>query len=97
MEANMAQSTVNLTDSTHRVLQALSAQTGKSIPEILAKAVEEYRRKVFFEGLDRDYAALKADPEAWAEELQERQLFANTLMDAIDPTESWPDDARAEG
>jgi len=30
---------------------------------------------VFFEGLAADYAALKADPEAWADELAERKLW----------------------
>jgi len=29
---------------------------------------------VFFEGLAADYAALKADPEAWADELAERSF-----------------------
>lgn len=87
----MTASTVHVTEDTHRVLQMLCQQTGRSVSEILDKAVEEYRRKVFFEGVDRDFAALKADPEAWADELEERRLFENTLMDGLDPDESWPD------
>jgi hypothetical protein len=91
----MTTSSIDVTDGTHRVLHALSQQTGKSISEILDKAVEEYRRKIFFEGVDRDYAALKADPEAWAQEVQERQLFNNTLMDGLDPDERWTDNGQA--
>jgi hypothetical protein len=54
----MATSSIDVTDSTRDLLHAMSQQTGKSIPEILDKAVEEYRRKIFFEGLDQDFAAL---------------------------------------
>jgi hypothetical protein len=92
----MTETTVHLSDNTHRVLQALSGETGKRISEILEEAVEEYRRKIFFEGLDRDYAALKADPDAWSEELQERKLFENTLMDGIDPRDSCTENSQPE-
>lgn len=85
---------VDVSDSTSQVLQGLVKQTGKSIPEILDKAIEEYRRKIFFEGVASDYAALKADPEAWAQEVEERQLFENTLMDGLDPNEKWADNGR---
>ena len=96
VENVMTTSSVHVNDGTQRVLQALSEQTGKSIPEILDKAVEEYRRKIFFEGVDRDYAALKADPQAWSQEVQERELFDNTLMDGLDPDERWTDDGRVK-
>jgi hypothetical protein len=92
----MTISQVQVTDETQRVLQTLSQETGRSIPEILDKAVEEYRRKVFFEGVDRDYKTLKADPEAWSQEVQERQLFDNTLMDGLDSDESWTDNHHAK-
>ena len=92
----MTTSSVDVTDGTHRVLQVLSQQTGKSIPEILDNAVEEYRRKIFFEGVDRDYTALKADPEAWSREVQERQLLDNTLMDGLDPDELWTDNGHVK-
>ena len=57
-------------------------------------ALDDYRRKVFFEGLAADYAALKADPKAWAEELAERQLWDATLLDGLDPEERWTEDGR---
>ncbi|HEV3237466.1 MAG TPA: hypothetical protein VGZ25_10790 [Gemmataceae bacterium] len=91
----MTTSSIDITDSTRDLLQAMSRQTGRTIPEILEKAVEEYRRKIFFEGLDQDYTALKADPEAWAQELEERKLFENTLMDGLDADERWADNGKA--
>ncbi len=62
------------------------------MPEVLDKALDDFRRKVFFEGLAADYAALKAEPEAWAEELAERKLWETTLMDGLDPDERWTED-----
>ena len=91
----MTTSSIDITDSTRDLLQAMSRQTGRTIPEILEKAVEEYRRKIFFEGLDQDYTVLKADPEAWAQELEERKLFENTLMDGLDADERWADNGKA--
>jgi hypothetical protein len=88
-EEAMPMPTVPVAEGTHRTLQELCQQTGKSVQEIVDKAVEDYRRKAFFMGLDRDYAALKADPKAWAEELEERKLLENTLMDGLDPDEVW--------
>jgi predicted transcriptional regulator len=90
----MATFSVQIAENTQRSLEALSEQTGRSVSEIIDKAIEEYRRKLFFEGVDRDFAALKANPEAWDEELEERRLFENTLMDGLDPDGRWTEDGK---
>jgi hypothetical protein len=76
------------------VLRRLSEQTGEPIPILLDKAVEHYRRKLFLEAANASYAALRADPAAWAEELAERRALEGTLMDGLDPEERWSDDGR---
>jgi hypothetical protein len=40
------------------------------------------------------FADLRADPQAWAEHLAERQLRDATLMDGLDPDEQWTEDGR---
>jgi hypothetical protein len=90
----MSTPTLPVSDATLQVLHELTEQTGLSALEILDKALDEYRRKVFFEGLAADYAALKADPEAWADELAERKLWDATLMDGLDADEQWTEDGR---
>ena len=62
--------------------------------ELLEKAVDAYRRKLFFEQLNAGYAELRADPEAWAEHLAERKLWDAALMDGLDPDERWTEDGR---
>ncbi len=91
----MSAPTVPISESSHRLLCDLAGQTGQSVQQVLDQALEDYRRKVFFEGLAADFAALKADPEAWAEELAERKLWDSTLMDGLDPDERWTEDGRA--
>ena len=90
----MSTPTIPVSEATYRLLRELAEQTGHSVPQVLDKALDDYRRKVFFEGLAADYAALKADPKAWAEEVAERQAWDATLMDGLDPDERWTDDGR---
>jgi hypothetical protein len=40
--------------------------------------------QAFLEGLNEDFARLRADPEAWEEELAERRLFDGALADGLD-------------
>jgi len=90
----MSTLTIPITEGSYRILKDLSDQTGQTMLEVLDRALDAYRRKLFFEGLKADYAALRADPEAWAEELAERKLWEATLMDGLDPHERWTEDGR---
>ena len=80
----MSMPTITISETAQRLLQALAGETGQSPTEVLEKALDQYRRQVFFEGLAADYAALRADSEAWAEELEERKLWDTTLMDGLE-------------
>jgi hypothetical protein len=73
----------------------LAEQTGKTMLEIPDRALDDPRCKVFFEGLAADYAALKANPEARAEELAVRRLWEATLQDGLDPSERWTEHGRS--
>jgi hypothetical protein len=68
----------------------------RSARPILRNARSSIFRQGGEKGVDRDYAALKADPQAWSQEVQERQLFDNTLMDGLDSDERWTDDGRVK-
>jgi len=93
----MSQASVPLSDETHRVLQALSEQTGKSIPDILDEAVQEYRRKVASEEEAREFAALKADAEAFGRRYLHRRLLMEILRGGSEPDEAAGSGAPPEG
>ncbi len=91
----MAARTVPISEASHRTLDELTQQTGRPVQDILDRAIEDYRRKVFLDAVNAGYAALRADPQAWADEQAERAAWDATLMDGLDPDERWTDDGRA--
>jgi len=90
----MSAPTVRISEESHRTLKDLAEQTGQTMTDVLNKALDAYRRKVFFEQLNAGYAALRADPKAWAEHLAERKLWEATQMDGLDANERWTEDGR---
>jgi hypothetical protein len=90
----MSEPTVPISEASYQLLKELAEQTGQTMPEVLDKALDAYRRKLFFEQMNAGYAELRADPEAWAEHLAERELWDATLMDGLDPDERWTEDGR---
>ena len=80
----MSAITVKVRPETHRALQDLAEKTGESMQDVLAKAVEEHQRRLFWEEVNAAYEALRQDPKAWAEELEERALWDKTLTDGLD-------------
>jgi hypothetical protein len=76
----MSDPLAGLSAKTRQTLRELAAQTGKSVQEILDLAVEGYRRKLFLDAVNASYAALRADPQAWAEVEAERQSMAGSLL-----------------
>jgi hypothetical protein len=79
----MSVPTIPISEAAYELLKELAEQTGQTMMEVLNKALEAYRRKLFFEQLNAGYAELRADPEAWAEYLAERRLWDATLT-------GWP-------
>jgi len=75
--------TVRINPDTHAKLKTLCDETGESIPTVLDKAIEDYRRKKFLNELAMDFARLKSDPKAWADVLEERAEWDATLVDGL--------------
>jgi predicted transcriptional regulator len=90
----MSAPTVRISEASHRILKELAEKTGQTMMDVLDRALDAYRRKLFFEQLNAGYAEMRADREAWAEHLAERKLWDATLMDGLDPDEHWTEDGR---
>lgn len=87
----MSDSTICISEASHQLLKKLAEHTGQNMTDVLAKALDTYRRQVFFEQLNAGYAELRADPKAWAEQMAERDDWDATLQDGLDQ-ERWTDD-----
>ena len=85
----MAGTTVRVKRETHAALVELSHRARQPMQEVLAEAVEAYRRERFLMELNASFAALRENPEAYEEELEERRAWDATLSDGLedDPVE----------
>ena len=73
--------TVRINPEAHSKLKAICDQTGETIPAVLDKVIEHYRRQKFLNEMAMDFARLKGNPKAWASELAERAQWDATLAD----------------
>ena len=74
--------TIRVSDATRDRFAALAKTTGKPMTDLLDQAVSALERDLFFNSLERRYAALRDDDTAWTEIIAERGFEANVLRDA---------------
>jgi hypothetical protein len=76
--------TVRIDEATRQKLREISAREKEPMHVVLAKAIEEYRRKRFLQEANAAFARLKRDPKAWREELEERAAWDVTIGDGLE-------------
>ena len=79
----MSTTTMRVSQKTRNTLQELSKDTGMTMQDIMDRAIAAYQRQRLLEATNAAYAALKNDPEAWNEMLEERAVWDMTLDDAL--------------
>jgi hypothetical protein len=84
--------TVTLNAKTEKTLSKLVESEGIAPEVLLDRAVEQYRRSDFIRRANESVAMLRADPDAWAEELSERKEWDSALMDGLEKDE-WVEPA----
>lgn len=83
----MSTAIVRVSEAAWQSLKHLSERCGVTMQEIVDRAVEDYRRKLFLEEVNLAYAVLRSDPGAWQEELEERKLWDAVLADGAEEGE----------
>jgi type II secretory pathway component PulK len=76
--------TIRVTNKTKRTIEELAASTGASQVEIVAEAVEKYRRKRLIQEINESFARLRENPEEWADYQRELHEWDATLMDGLE-------------
>ena len=79
----MKTQTVRITRRTHEQLQELADLLDESMPALLARVVQEYRRRLLFEKANAAYSAMQENVEDWDLEVKERNLWDATLADGL--------------
>lgn len=75
---------IRVSDSSHQTLKFLAAQKKQPMQSVIENAIETLRRQAMLEEANAAFQALKRDPQAWQEELAERALWEQTLLDGVD-------------
>jgi predicted transcriptional regulator len=71
-----ASTTVRVDQRTHETLRRLATDTGEPMAKVLARAITEYRRKIFWEESRRAVERVKREqPELWAEYKHESEMW----------------------
>lgn len=77
----MQRKTIRISEFSHRIVKEISRRENKSMQAVLAQAIEAYRRQIFLEGLNEDFAALKENDAEWQAEKQERADWDMAMAD----------------
>src|SRR5205823_78898 len=85
----MTETSIPISEHTLALLQELARWTGLSLNHALEQVIQRQYDAQFWNAVNTGYAALRADPAAWAEVEAERQLWDATLLDGLDPNERW--------
>lgn len=80
----MATATVRVTHETRVTLQRIAEESGQSMQSVVAKAVEQYKRQLLLQRTNEAYAALRAQPDRWADEQEERRAWEAALADDLE-------------
>jgi predicted transcriptional regulator len=75
---------IRISDRTRSALLELASDSGESMQQVLARAVEAYRAQRLLERTNEAYARLRNSPDLWKEELEERALWERTLADGLE-------------
>ena len=78
----MDTTTIRVDRDTHSRLLEMSSETGDSLTETVRQAAEALRRLRFGLRVQEEHAALRTDPEAWADYLAEAE--SSYVADGID-------------
>jgi hypothetical protein len=74
---------VRIQPESYSKLRHLATESGATMSQVLAEAIDELYRQRFLEACNLAFARLRADPTAWSQEKTERQEWETTLSDGF--------------
>lgn len=74
---------VRINASDKALLQTIADEEGESMPRILHKAIELYRRDRFLREVNEGYRKLAANSDEWSRENSERKVWDSTHTDGV--------------
>jgi hypothetical protein len=84
MGAGVDHHTIRVNKPTIDMVRELAAKAQTTMTAVVEAAVREYRANQFWKEVEAGYAALRADPKAWAEYQEEIRAWDCTLADGLE-------------
>lgn len=82
-------STVRVEDSLHATLREIASQEHRPIGQVIEDAIQRYQKEKFWQGVQEDFARLRADPVAWKDYQDEVMLWDSTTGDGLEHEEPY--------
>ena len=75
--------TMKISRETHRLIESVARHEGKSMQDVVEKAVEAYRRAQMLRETNQAYRRLRRNSRVWREETAEREILDGALADGL--------------
>jgi hypothetical protein len=82
-------STVRVEDSLHATLREIAAEERRPIGQVIEDAIQRYQKEKFWQGVQEDFARLRADPVAWKDYQDEVMLWDSTAGNGLENEEPY--------
>ena len=80
----MPGATVRISETSRDLLRELASHTDMTMQSVIECALAEYKKRLFWSQAEQDFKAMQGDPNAWKEEIAEREEWDTTLMDGLE-------------
>ncbi len=80
----MPGATVRISESSRELLRELARRTNSTMQNIIEEALAEYKKRLFWDQAERDFQAMREEPDVWEAEVAEREIWDATLRDGLD-------------
>ncbi len=83
--------TIRINKEVYKELKEIADFENETMQKTLEKALDEYKTKKFFCRLNESVTRYKTSRDDWEEEIEERKLWDNTLVDGLEDegNETW--------
>jgi len=84
MSKTLTSANIRISAQAKATLRELARLEGKPMQAVLDEAIDHYQRDRLLDEANAAYPRLKSDPDAWKEELAEREQWDGALADGLE-------------
>ncbi|SDB45102.1 hypothetical protein SAMN05660653_02185 [Desulfonatronum thiosulfatophilum] len=79
----MQTTTIRISTNSHVLLKQIAKDEAEPMQAVLERLLRKYRAEQLLQRTNEAFAELRGNPEGWADEQQEREIWGKTLADDL--------------